>query len=174
MKLFFCCFRHFCAVFRSALHSVVDTSRIERTSDNMVSHTREILDSSASDQNDTVLLQVMSDSRDVRGHFHTICQTHSCDLSQSRVRFFRSSCSNNRANASFLRAADVGASFRQAVKALLQCRRIRLFLDGLSTLSNQLVKCRHSFSPPFSEFYNKQTRFGQGYHPNRISLAILQ
>ena len=54
----------------------------------MVSDTREVLDSAASDENNTMLLEVVTDSRDVCCYFNTIGQTNSGDLTKSRVRLF--------------------------------------------------------------------------------------
>ena len=109
----------------------------------MVSDARQVPDSSASDQNNAVLLQIMSNTGNIRGHFHTVRKTNSCNLSQSGIRFFRRDRSHDGAYASFLRAADVSASFGQAVETLLQRGRSGFFLDRLSAFPNQLVKCRH-------------------------------
>ena len=60
----------------------------------MVSYTRKVFDSAASDQNNAVFLQVVADARDVSSYFNTVGQTSSGNLSQSRVRLFRSYCLN--------------------------------------------------------------------------------
>ena len=56
---------------------------IESTSDDVVTYTREILYTSASDENDAVLLKVVTDTGDVRCNFITVGKLYSCDLSHS-------------------------------------------------------------------------------------------
>ena len=63
-------------IFGTCLSSVGNAGSIEGSSDDMISYTRKILDSSASDQNDTVFLEIMSDSRDVCRYFDTIGKTY--------------------------------------------------------------------------------------------------
>ncbi len=52
----------FCAVLGTALHSVGYTLGIERTADDVVTHTREVLNTAATYQNNRVLLKVVTDT----------------------------------------------------------------------------------------------------------------
>ena len=70
------------AVLGASLQSVSNACGIESSSDDMVSYTREVLNSAASDEYHAVLLEVMTDTRDVSGYFDTISQTYSGNLSQ--------------------------------------------------------------------------------------------
>src|SRR6516162_5348151 len=74
------------AVFRTALPAILDALGVEGTSDNVVAHTRQILDPPATDQHDRMLLQIVTLTRDVTRHLIAVCQTHPSDLSQGGIR----------------------------------------------------------------------------------------
>src|SRR5262252_8276922 len=50
------------------LLTVADALGVQGTADDLVTHTREVLHPAAADQHDGVLLQVVTDTGDVRGH----------------------------------------------------------------------------------------------------------
>src|SRR5215831_18021334 len=79
----------FRAVLRATLLSIRHTDRIQRTADDVVAHPGQILYATASHQNNGVFLQVVSDARDVRCHFHTVRQPYARHFSQGRVRLLR-------------------------------------------------------------------------------------
>ena len=89
-RLFF--LRSLSAVFGTCLASVVYACSIKGASDDMVSYTRQILNSSASDQNNAVLLQIVADARDISRNFDTVSQTYSGNLSKSGIRLLRCYC----------------------------------------------------------------------------------
>src|SRR4051794_26632471 len=68
------------AVLRARLLAVLDTGGVERAADDVVANAREILDAAAADQDDRVLLQVVSLARDVRRHFHAVGEPNARDL----------------------------------------------------------------------------------------------
>ena len=90
-------------VFGTALHPSGYTCCIECTSDDVISHTREVLDSAASDKYHAVLLKIMSDTRDISGDFDPVCETYPRDLSESGIRLLRSDCLYGSADSSLLR-----------------------------------------------------------------------
>ena len=139
------CLRHFRTVLRPALHPVGNARSIESSSDNVVPDTRKVLNSSTSDQNNAVLLQIVADSGDVRSDFHSVCKSDPRDLSESGVRLLRSGSSDVRAHAALLRTADIGASLLKRVETLLQRGSRGFVLRSFSSLANQLVKCRHLY-----------------------------
>jgi hypothetical protein len=49
----------------------------------VITYTREVLDTAASDHNDGVFLQVVADTGDISGDFHTIGQTYTGILTKS-------------------------------------------------------------------------------------------
>jgi hypothetical protein len=96
----------------------------------VITNTREVTNSAASDENDRVLLQVMADTGDVSGTFNTVGQTHTGDLTHSGVRLLGGQGLNRQAHAALLRAA-------------LQNRRLRLVSFVLATMANQLINRGH-------------------------------
>mgnify|MGYP001770812832 CR=1 FL=1 len=76
----------FCAVFRTPLFPICDARGIERTADNMVSDTGQILNATSADEHDRVLLQIMSDTRNVSCDLDLVSQANARDLTQSRIR----------------------------------------------------------------------------------------
>lgn len=96
----------------------------------MIANTRKILYTSTTDENDRVLLEVVSNTRDVSCNFNSIAQANTSNLAKSRIRLFRSDSHNTCANATFLWARLKRGSFS-------------LISHRLSTFSNQLINCRH-------------------------------
>ena len=64
-------------VFGTCLSSFCNTCCIKSSSDDVISYTRDILDSAASDKNNTMLLQIVADARDIRCDLDTVRQTYS-------------------------------------------------------------------------------------------------
>src|SRR6202007_1539999 len=62
------------AVFRAPLLAIIHTGRIECAAYDVITNSREILHAAPAYEHDRVLLQVMSDSGDVRRHFDAISQ----------------------------------------------------------------------------------------------------
>ena len=82
-------FRSLGAVLGTGLLSVGHACGIQSSSYDVVSGTGKVFDSSAADQNNAVLLQVVSLTRNVAGHFDAVRKTYSGDLTKSRVRLLR-------------------------------------------------------------------------------------
>src|SRR5207248_8541850 len=57
--------RPFCSVFRPALLPILDPLRVEHAAQDVIAHTRKILDAAAADHDHRMLLQVMALARDV-------------------------------------------------------------------------------------------------------------
>ena len=115
--------RFLSAVLGTGLFAFSDAGGIQSTANDVVTGTGQILDTAAADQNNAVLLQIMAFARNITGYFHGVGQTNSGDLSERRVRLFRSSGLNGSANASLLRSGLLGRLFGQRVIASLQGRR---------------------------------------------------
>src|SRR5581483_1942271 len=118
------------AVLRAGLLPVGDAGRVERGADDLVAEARQVLHSTAADQHDGVLLQVVPLTRDVRADLHRVRQTHARDLAQSRVRLLRRGRVHARADAALLR--------RPA-----QRRGLDLRLRRRAALANELIDGRH-------------------------------
>jgi len=70
------------AVLRSALLAICDTCCIKGTSYDVVTNTREVLNTSASDENNSVLLKVVSDSRNVGCNLVAVCKSYTGNLTK--------------------------------------------------------------------------------------------
>ena len=97
------CLRLLGTVLGTGLVSLGNTLSIECTSDDVITYTGEVLNSSASDKNNRVLLEVVSDTGNLSCYFVSVCKLNSGDLSHSGVRLLRCSGSYSGANASLLR-----------------------------------------------------------------------
>ena len=97
-----------CAVLGTALVTVCNALCVQRTTDDVVTYTRQVTNSSASDQNDRVLLKVVSDSGNVGGCVQAVGQSYSCDLTKRGVRLLGAGGRYLGANASLLGGRLVG------------------------------------------------------------------
>ena len=113
-------------VLGTSLHTTGDTLGIQRTTDDVITHTRQILDTAATDHDDGVFLQVVANTGDVSGDFVTIAQAHTGDLTQCGVGLFGGCGTNSGADTSLLGRRLIGLSVLQSVLALLQCGELDL------------------------------------------------
>ena len=144
--------RTLCTVFGTGLHPLCDALSIKGSADNVVTNTRKVPYTAASDKNDAVLLKVVADTGNVRGNFHSVAQTYSGDFTKSRVRLLRGRGTDSGANAALLRAVLVNGNLFLGVLTSQQSRSGGFGLKIMSSVVNELVKSRHRF-PPFFSFY---------------------
>ena len=93
----------------------------------MISNPWKIFNSPSTNQDNRVLLQIVSHTWNICSDFYPISQPNPCHFPKSRVWFFWSLCVNTNTNSSFL-----GTS--------LKCRAFGLTLLLLTSFSHQLVK----------------------------------
>ena len=74
------------AVLGTSLLTVCNTLRIQRAADDVVTDTRKILNTTAANHYNRVLLQVVTDTRNVSGNFHTVGQLNT--LRSAEFGFF--------------------------------------------------------------------------------------
>src|SRR5919107_350955 len=122
------------AVAAAGLLAVADALGVQRTADDLVADTREVLHPAATDEHDRVLLQVVADAGDVRGHLDLAAELHTSDLAQRGVRLLGGGGVHARADAAPLRAS-------------LQRRRLGLARLRLAALADQLLDRGHRVSP---------------------------
>ena len=91
---------------------------------------------------DAVLLQIVAFAGDVRGNLDSVGQTHTGNLTKSRVRFFRGRNFDHGAHTAFLRRVLVNGGTLFGVPAFEQSGGLSLFLQVFSSLANQLIKGR--------------------------------
>ena len=70
-------FRSLCAVLGTCLKSVVYSGCIKGSSNDVVSYAGKVFYSSASDKNNAVLLEVVTDTRNIRCYLDTVSKTNS-------------------------------------------------------------------------------------------------
>src|SRR5439155_13211717 len=91
-------------VLAAGLLAVADTLRVQRTANDLVTDTGEILHPAAADEHDRVLLQVVALTGDVGGHLDLAAQPNPGDLAQRGVRLLRRGGVHARADTAALRA----------------------------------------------------------------------
>jgi hypothetical protein len=73
------------------------------STDDVISGTGKILNTSATDKHYRVLLEIMSFTGNVAGNFNSVGETYSRDLTKCGVRLLRGRSLNSGANATLLR-----------------------------------------------------------------------
>ena len=82
----------------------------------MVTYTRQVTNTSASDENNRVLLKVVRDTRNVSGSFETVGKTYSRDLTECGVRLLRAGGAYLGADTALLRRTLVDRRVLKRVK----------------------------------------------------------
>src|SRR5262249_19613216 len=118
------------AVLAAALLAVACPLGVQGAADDVIADAGEVLDAAAADQHDAVLLEVVPDARDVRGHLDLAGEADARDLPQRRVRLLR----RRRVHAN----ADPAALGRP-----LERRSLRLLDDALASLADELLDGGH-------------------------------
>src|SRR5690349_1981855 len=93
------------AVSAAGLLAVADTLGVQRAADDLVANAGQVLHTTATDQNDRVLLEVVTNPGDVGGDLDATAQLDTRHLPQSRVRLLGRGGVDARAHATSLRAA---------------------------------------------------------------------
>jgi hypothetical protein len=125
--------RSFRPVLGTSLPPLLNPDGIQRATNDVIAHTREVFYAPAADQYHGVLLQIMTYSRNVRRHFNPVGQPNPRHFTQRRIRLFRGRGINTRADPAFLRT---GLERGRGVFTPLL----------LSTFPDQLTNCRHRTS----------------------------
>src|SRR4051795_4680051 len=120
------------AVPAASLLAVANALGVQRAADDLVAHAREVLHPAAAHEHHRVLLQVVTDARDVGGHLDATGEADASDLAQRRVRLLRR------------RRVDAGAH-PSALRGTLQRRGLGLLDLVLAALADQLVDRGHGW-----------------------------
>jgi hypothetical protein len=140
---------------------------IENAANDVVTNARKIFYPATADENNRVLLEVVTDSRNVRRNFVTIREANTGNFTEGRVRLLWSCRVNACANSATLRAAR-------------ESRRLGLALLNSALLADQLIDRRHSDEPLKMglEFIfgpmkiTKPGNYSPGVSPSRESLSL--
>src|SRR3954464_1024958 len=118
------------AVTAASLLAVLHALGVERAADDLVADTGEVLHPAAADEHDRVLLEVVTDTGDVRRDLDAAGQAHAGDLAEGRVRLLRGG------------GVDAGAD-TASLGRTLQGRRLVLGHLVLAALADQLIDGGH-------------------------------
>ena len=116
----------------TTLLAIRNTDRIERSANHVVAHARQVLHAAATNQHDRVLLQIVTNTRDVGRDFDPVGQANASHLAQRRIWLLGRLRIHAGANPTLLRRT-------------LERRAGRLVLDLLASFANKLIYCRHCF-----------------------------
>lgn len=133
-------------VFTPTLLAVFHTCRVECSTDYVIAHARQVLYSAAANQDNGVLLKRVPFSGDVGRNLHPVCHTDTRHLSQGGIGLLWGDGTNLNTNAKFLRASGTPVHpILQGVPHKTEGRRPSLFRLTRPPLSNELIRCWHSF-----------------------------
>src|SRR3954468_11354731 len=122
------------AVPAASLLAVLHALGVERAADDLVADTGEVLHPAAADEHDRVLLEVVTDARDVRRDLDAARQAHAGDLAEGGVRLLGGG------------RVDAGAD-AAALRAALEGGRLGLRRLVAPAVADQLVDGGHSVVP---------------------------
>jgi len=96
------------SVFGAATTTFCNSITVQRTTDDVIAHARQILYAPTTNEYDGVLLQIMPFTWDVSSHFHPVTQPNAGDLAHCRVRLLGRHGTHLRAHAALLRRPTQG------------------------------------------------------------------
>ena len=109
----------------------------------MITHAGQIFNPASAHHNNRMLLQVVTFAGNIGRYFHPVCEPHTSNFSQSRVRFFWRRCKNLQANSSLKRRRRIHRPIFQGIEIIRKRRRFRFAFYGRSSPFHQLTNCRH-------------------------------
>ena len=115
----------------------------------MVTNTGEVLNTAAADEHDAVLLKIVTDAGNVGRNLDSVGKAHTGNFTECRVRLFGGSGFNCSADTALLGRIRIGHNLTLGIEALEQRRGLGLFVNGLSTRTDKLIKGWHIISPFF-------------------------
>ena len=77
------------SVLRATLLAIANTSAVQGAAYRVIANTWKILNATAANQHNRVLLKVVAFTTDITGDFESVCQPHTRNLAHGRVRFLR-------------------------------------------------------------------------------------
>src|ERR1700722_9828023 len=119
------------AVARPCLVAFTDSGGVESPTDHLVPDARQVLHTSTADEDDRVLLEVVTDTRDVRTDLDPTGEAHPGHLAEGGVRLLRSSSEDTRADTPSLGRTPEG-------------RRLGFGGLGRPPLADELLNGRHA------------------------------
>ena len=109
------------------------------TADDLVADAGQVAHTTAADEHDGVLLQVVALAGDVGRDLDAVDETHAGDLAQGGVGLLG-------------RGGEDAGAHATLLGVVLECRVLGLGRNGLATLTDELVNGRQSVSPSYLSF----------------------
>ena len=106
------------AVTAASLLTVFDALSVQSSTNHLIANARKVSNTTAANQDDAVFLKVMTFAWNVDCNFFAVGQTHTSDLTKSRVRFLRGHRTNVEADAALLRALIQNRGFAELARNL--------------------------------------------------------
>ena len=147
----------------TCLLSTIYSGGVKRSTNDLITHARQVSNSSTANQHNGVLLQRMSLTGNVHSNFLSIGKSYPCDFSECGIRLLGGHCTHQETHATFLRTLVQHGGF--ALVNLLY-----------PVLPNQLIDRRHILlSTKRWEFYPMSRFCQRGLYPtgNVCQSAIL-
>src|SRR5438105_3856509 len=91
------------SVLRTSLHAPLHADRVQRPADHVIPDAGQILDAAATNQHERMLLEVMTDARDVGRDLDPVGQTNPRHLAERRIRLLGRLGEYTNADAALLR-----------------------------------------------------------------------
>ena len=120
----------FNTIFGAAAATLLNTDTVESSADDVIAHTREVLHTTPTNKDDTVLLQVVPLVWDVGNHFDAIGQADLGNLTDRRVGLLGRT------------GHDLNAD-PAAKRVAIQSAGLGFFLLHDTRCADKLVDCRH-------------------------------
>ena len=130
--LLFLSLLHLGSIFTPAAFSISYSSGIQNTAHDMITHPGQVFYPSAANHHNLVFLQVMANTGDISGNFHTIGKSDSGDFPQRRIRFFRSGSTNLNTDSAFKWTLGINRLILESVENILKSRRLGFFNRAFS------------------------------------------
>jgi len=127
------------SILRPSPFSIAHSCTVQNTANNMVANPRKIWHPSPANHDNGVFLQIVADSGDIGGHFHSISEPDSCDFSQGRIGLFGSNRRNLDAHPALERSGRFNRAILERVETPRQSRRFGFFLLDFSGPFFELV-----------------------------------
>ena len=114
----------------AGLLSSIDAEGIAAATNYLISNSRQVTNTTATDEHNRVLLKIVTLAGNIYGDFFAIRQSHASNFPQCRVRLFRRHRADLQANPLLL-------------WTFVQYRRFAESTFFLAVFSNQLINCGH-------------------------------
>ena len=143
----------------------VHTFSVNVAPNNMVTNPGHVLDTTATDKDHRVLLQIMALTGNVCRNLSAVRQPHTRYLPQSGIRLsWRKRAHRDADTALLRRPVCANRAILKGVKIPVQIRRLALKRLGFPSSPHKLIGCWHCSNLPIHEFQNHFTRKDVLYH----------